>query len=111
MKAIIVGAGPAGIATAIELIEAGVSPKEILVLEKGPHSIDAIRKFYPDKKMTIANYKGLPTETLGHIPVFPDLTKAETIVYFDELIKKYALEVRFNSECFRVSPKPSAEFE
>ncbi len=109
-KVIAVGGGPAGISTAIECIEAGLSAEDVLVLEKGPNAIEAIRKFYPDKKMTLANYKGLPTNTLGHIPVFPDLTKAQTIEYFDLLIAKYRVQMRYQSEVFKIQ-KVSEGFE
>ncbi|MBN8555181.1 MAG: NAD(P)-binding domain-containing protein [Deltaproteobacteria bacterium] len=102
MKIIAIGAGPGGIATAIEAIEMGMKSEDILILEKGEVPIDAIRKFYPDKKMTIANYKGLPTSTEGHLPIFPDLTKAQTLIYFDDLIKKYNLQVKYKSEVHKV---------
>src|SRR5665213_57333 len=92
-----IGGGPAGISLAIESIEMGLDFKKVLVLEKGPVPIEAIRKFYPEKKMTIANYKGLPTVTEGHIPVFPDLTKAQTLTYFDDLIKKYNVQMEYLS--------------
>jgi thioredoxin reductase (NADPH) len=108
VKIAVLGAGPAGIATAIEAIEMGMKTEDILIFEKGAVPIDAIRKFYPDKKMTIANYKGLPTQTEGHIPVFPDLTKAETLTYFDDLIKKYNLQIRFQSEVHKVIPLSSS---
>ncbi|MDB5036912.1 MAG: hypothetical protein JWQ35_440 [Bacteriovoracaceae bacterium] len=107
-KIVAIGGGPAGISLAIECIEMGISTKDILVLEKGSVPIDAIRKFYPEKKMTIANYKGLPTETHGHIPVFSDLTKAETLTYYDELIKKYNIQMEYNSEVSKVIKKSSS---
>ena len=43
---VIVGAGPAGISTAIEAREAGIATDRILVLEKGPVHSYAIRKYY-----------------------------------------------------------------
>ncbi len=104
-KIISVGGGPAGIAVAIEGIEMGLKASEVLVLEKGPQPIEAIRRFYPDKKMTIANYKNLPVETHGHLSSFPDLTKAETLTYFDDLIKKYDLQMRYQAEVYKVSQK------
>lgn len=102
---IAVGGGPAGISLAIECIEMGIPKEDILVLEKGEVIIKAVQQFYPDKKMTLANYKNLPTETSGHIPKFPDLTKAETIVYFQELIDRYQIQYRLNSEVFKVVPR------
>lgn len=102
-KVIAIGGGPAGIALGVECIEAGLKPEDVLILEKGEAPIEAIRKFYPDKKMTLANYKGLPTNTEGHIPCFPDLTKAQTIDYFDGLIARYKLQMRLKSEAYKVS--------
>ena len=102
-KVIVIGGGPAGIAVGVECVEAGLSPQDVLILEKGESCADAIRKFYPDKKMTLANYKGLPTVTHGHLPVFPDLTKPQTLSYFEELITRYKLQVRYKAEAFKVS--------
>ncbi len=101
-KVISIGAGPGGLALAIECIEHGLKPEDILVLEKGDAPIDAIRKFYPEKKMTVANYKNLPTETLGHLNCFGDLTKDQTLRYFDDLIKKYDLRIQYKTEVTRV---------
>lgn len=102
---IAVGGGPAGISLAVECIEMGISKDDILVLEKGEAIIKAVQQFYPDKKMTLANYKNLPTEISGHIPKFPDLTKAETIVYFQEILDRYQIQYRLNSEVFKVIPR------
>lgn len=102
-RVICAGGGPASISLAIELVEMGLSAKDILIFEKGEAPIKAIRQFYPDKKMTLANYKNLPTETHGHLPCFPDLTKAETLTYFDDLISKYQLDYRLNSEVSKVT--------
>ncbi len=43
-----VGAGPAGIPTAVEALEAGIASGRILVQEKGPVHAYAIRKYYRD---------------------------------------------------------------
>jgi len=99
----VIGGGPAGIAVGVECVEGGLSPEDVLILEKGENCADAIRKFYPDKKMTLANYKGLPTVTHGHLPVFPDLTKTQTLTYFEELIARYKRQVRYKAEAFKVS--------
>lgn len=97
-----IGGGPAGLSFAVECAAQGFDVKSILVLEKGEHPIQAIRTFYPEKKMTIANYKNLPVETLGNLSVFPDLTKAQTLTYFDDLITKHGLNVRLKSEVNKI---------
>jgi thioredoxin reductase len=61
---VIVGAGPAGISTAVEAREAGIGRKRILILEKGPAHSYAIRKFYPEDKRVDALYKGIPDQTI-----------------------------------------------
>ncbi len=101
---VIVGAGPGGLSLAIELLEMGLDRGRLMVLEKGALPVEAIRKFYPEKKMTLANYKNLPTETHGHLPCFPDLTKAETLTYFNELIKRYQIPIRYQAEVTKVEP-------
>src|SRR6266403_5325887 len=62
---IIVGAGPAGISTAVEAREAGIGRDRILILEKGPAHSYAIRKFYPEDKRVDAVYKGIPAISEG----------------------------------------------
>lgn len=104
-KVIAVGGGPAGISLAIELIEMGLRPEDVLILEKGEVIAKAIQQFYPEKKMTLANYKNLPTQTHGHLECFPDLTKAQTIEYFEKLIQRYKLQYRLNSEVYKIVPE------
>lgn len=101
-KVIAIGGGPTGIATGVECVSFGLKPEDVLILEKGEACADAIRKFYPDKKMTLANYKGLPTVTHGHLSTFPDLTKIQTLNYFEDLIKKFQLQIRYKSEAYKV---------
>lgn len=108
---IAVGGGPAGIAVAIECIEQGVDRSDVLVLEKGEAIIKAIQQFYPDKKMTLPNYKNLPTETHGNIPAFKDLTKKETVDYFQELIDRYQIQYRLNSEVSKVKKREDGVIE
>ena len=62
---IIVGAGPGGIALAAEASASGIDPSQILILEKGPTHNSAIRQFYPEQKLTTANYKGFAARCEG----------------------------------------------
>ena len=55
---VIVGAGPGGIALAAEAHACNNGASRTLVLEKGSTHNWAIRQFYPDTKLTTANYKG-----------------------------------------------------
>ena len=99
---IIVGAGPGGIALAAEAQASGIDPVRTLVLEKGGTHNLAIRQFYPDQKLTTANYKGFAARCEGLLCI-ADMTKAETIGYFDQIIETYGLNLRYNSEVFAMS--------
>ena len=104
-KRLVIGGGPAGIAFAIESKALGVDPEDILVLEKGADPLAAVRQFYPEKKMTLPNYKGLPVETYGFLDVFPELTKIETLDYFSELVAKHQIKIEVGKEVSKVVPR------
>lgn len=97
----IIGAGPAGIATAAEAINAGISPSKVLILEKESNHNHSIRKFYPEKKLVTANYKGKDSNCAG-ILCIPDLSKQDTIDYFDQVIESYGLHIHYNENVFSV---------
>ena len=91
---VIVGAGPAGISTAVEAREAGIAPDRILALEKGPVHSYAIRKYYPDDKRVDAVYKGIPAISEGKITL-ADGSKQQTLDFLDETIQKFELNVHY----------------
>ncbi|MCA1828877.1 MAG: NAD(P)-binding domain-containing protein [Myxococcales bacterium] len=92
---VIVGAGPAGISTAVEAREAGIAADRIVVLEKGPAHSYAIRKYYPDDKRVDAVYKGIPAISEGKITL-ADGTKQQTLDFLDETIRRWELNVRYD---------------
>jgi thioredoxin reductase (NADPH) len=92
---VIVGAGPAGISTAVEAREAGIAPDRILILEKGPAHSYAIRKYYPDDKRVDAVYKGIPAISEGKITI-ADGTKQQTLDFLDDTIRRWELNVRYD---------------
>ena len=96
---IIIGAGPGGIALAAEASASGINQSQILVLEKGPTHNSAIRQLYPDQKLTTANYKGFDARCEGLLCV-TDMTKPETIEFFDKVIADYQINIQFNAEVF-----------
>ena len=99
---IVIGAGPGGIALAAEAQASGIDPARTLVLEKGATHNAAIRQFYPEQKLTTANYKGFAARCEGLLCI-KDMSKAETIEYFDGIIQRYHLNMRYNSEAFAMS--------
>ncbi|HEX4382116.1 MAG TPA: NAD(P)-binding domain-containing protein [Myxococcales bacterium] len=89
---LIVGAGPAGISTAVEAREAGIAADRIVALEKGPEHSYAIRKFYPDGKRVDAVYKGIPAVSEGRITL-ADGSKQQTLDFLGETIRQFQIQV------------------
>jgi thioredoxin reductase (NADPH) len=98
-RLVIVGAGPGGIALAAEARAIGVRPEEILILEKAHAHNAAIRQLYPEQKLTTANYKGFVAKCEGLL-CLTDMSKAETIEYFDKVISDYKLNIQYNAEVY-----------
>jgi len=96
---VIIGAGPGGIALAAEAFASGIDPSQILILEKGPTHNSAIRQLYPEKKLTTANYKGFAARCEGLLCV-RDMTKPETLQFFDKIISDYHVNIEFNAEVY-----------
>jgi thioredoxin reductase (NADPH) len=109
---VIIGAGPGGIALAAEAFASGIEPSQILILEKGPTHNSAIRQLYPEKKLTTANYKGFAARCEGLLCV-RDMTKPETLQFFDKIISDYHVNIEFNAEVYgmqRLEGKGGARF-
>jgi thioredoxin reductase (NADPH) len=107
---IIVGAGPAGISMAAEARTAGIPSEHILVLEKGEAHSWAIRKFYPAKKVVLANYKGIEAVCAG-VMCISDMSKDETLTYIDRAIEQYQLSVQYNETVHIIRPLEVGGFE
>ncbi len=106
---VIVGAGPAGIAVAVEAIRSGTSASKIILIEKGPEHSWSIRKFYPESKLVAANYKGQKALCEGTL-CLPDSSKMETLNYLDKVIQDYNLKINYNEEIYGMEKVPSGDF-
>jgi len=106
---IIIGAGPAGISTAVEATKAGVSPEKILIIEKAEEHSFTIRKYYPDSKPVAANYKGMEAKCIG-VMCLTDSTKEETISYLDKAIKENNLQVKYRELVHRIHKNEDGTF-
>lgn len=106
---IIIGAGPAGISMAAEAHNAGITSEQVLVLEKGPMHSWAIRKFYPDKKVVLANYKGIEAVCKGVLCI-SDMSKDETLTYIDRAIEQYQIRVHYEEAVNAIRPLPGTGF-
>jgi thioredoxin reductase (NADPH) len=100
---IIIGAGPGGVALAAEAQASGINPSETLVLEKATTHNWAIRQLYPEQKLTTANYKGFQPRCEGLLCI-GDMSKSETIEYFDRIIEEYKLNLQFEAEVYAMRP-------
>lgn len=106
---IIIGAGPAGISMAAEARATGIAAGHILILEKGQAHSWAIRKFYPEAKPVLANYKGIEAICTG-VMCISDMTKEEALTYLDLAIERYALVVRYNEAVHAIRPVEDGSF-
>jgi len=95
----IIGAGPAGIGTAIESFIFGI--EDILLIEKADNHSATIRTFYKDNKRVDKDWMGQKVECEGRI-VFMDGTKETTLDLFDRLLDRHKIETRFNTEVEKV---------
>lgn len=100
---IIIGAGPGGIALAAEAQASGVDPSRTLILEKAATHNWAIRQLYPEQKLTTANYKGFHPRCEGLLCI-GDMTKSQTIQYFDGIIAGYKLNLQYGAEVYAMRP-------
>jgi thioredoxin reductase (NADPH) len=105
---IIIGAGPGGIALAAEAQASGIDPSTTLILEKAVTHNWAIRQLYPEQKLTTANYKGFQARCEGLLCI-GDMSKSETIEYFDRIIADYKLNLQYEAEVYAMRPIEDAQ--
>ena len=98
----IIGAGPAGIATAVESYMLGI--RDIVLLEKDVNHNSTIRKYYKENKRVDKDWKGQKVELDGRI-YFVDGTKETTLDFFDEIIGNHSVELQTHSEVQAVTKK------
>lgn len=92
---IIIGAGPAGIATAVEVLNRGYKSEDIIILEKSGEIAHMIAAKYPDEKPVLANYKERMAECIGDLCI-TDMTKPEFIEYMKQVITEKKIKVQFH---------------
>jgi len=95
----IIGAGPAGIATAVESYLQGV--RDIIILEKDENHNATIRKFYKDKKRVDKDWKGQKVELDGNI-YFIDGTKESTLDFFDDVLQNHSVKLETHTEVQKI---------
>lgn len=88
---LIVGAGPAGIATAVEARRAGI--QRILLLEKGPSHSFSIEKLYTPGKRVDKVYLGQEVECAGAVCIV-DGTRETVLDTLEAFIRQFELPLR-----------------
>lgn len=100
---IVVGAGPGGVASAIECKKMGM---QAALLEKTDNIAAMIREYYKDGKRVDKDYKGQVVTLAGNIP-FSDSNKEDTLELFANLLKENEVELCLQHEVDFVSKKDS----
>ncbi len=100
VKIAIIGAGPAGIASAIEAKASKIEP--VVILEKSDQFCYTINKFYKSGKRVDANFKGADIKPIG-LCSFETETKEEFLKRVENWIKKWNLDIRFNAEVTNIT--------
>ena len=92
---LIIGAGPAGLAAAVEAQRGGIS--NLLVVEKGPSHSQMIRTYYKEGKRVDAQYAGVEALCFG-ILCLRDGNRESYLAMMDYVIESSQIPVRYNTE-------------
>ena len=101
-KLVVVGAGPAGLATAVEAKAAGISP--VVVLEKKGAACDTIVSLYHEGKRVDPVFKKVKLDPIGKLS-FDTETREEFLERMDRVIKEHDLDIRYWNEVQKVIEK------
>ena len=101
-EVIVIGAGPAGVSLAAELIQGGLKREDVLLLEKAEQKSWVMRELYPDQKLVTANYKGMDPVCHG-LMRFTDMNKNEALDVLKDTVDKYSVQVNYETFVTKVT--------
>ncbi len=104
-KIVVVGAGPAGIATAVEAKEAGIAP--VVLFEKRDHACDTIVSLYHKGKRVDPVFRKIKLEPVGRLS-FETETREQFLERMDKVIKDYNLDIRYSSDVRKIVIGPES---
>jgi len=97
---LIIGAGPAGVAAAVEAQRAGLS--NLLVLEKGPSHSQMIRTYYKEGKRVDAQYAGVEALCAG-ILCLRDGDREGYLSMMDHVIESSQIPILYDTEVWSLT--------
>jgi thioredoxin reductase (NADPH) len=97
---LIIGAGPAGLAAAVEAQRAGIS--NLVVLEKGPSHSQMIRTYYKEGKRVDAQYAGVEALCTG-ILCLRDGNREGYLAMMDQVIESSRIPILYNTEVWSLT--------
>lgn len=95
LELIVIGAGPAGIATAVEARRAGIN--RLVLLEKGPTHSFSIEKLYTPGKRVDRAWQGQDVSCEG-VTCIGDGTRESVLRTFDEFVRRHELPIEYQVE-------------
>jgi len=98
---VILGAGPAGLAVAVESKIVGM--ENIVILEAKNRICDIIHTYYHEGKRVDPVYRKIKIDPIGVLS-FDTETKEEFIARMEGIVKEYNLDIRFNNEVYKILP-------
>ncbi|NIA08711.1 MAG: NAD(P)-binding domain-containing protein, partial [Nitrospiraceae bacterium] len=103
-KLVVVGAGPAGIATAVEAKEAKIAP--VVVLEKTDHICATIERLYPPGKRVDPVHLKIKLKPIGKLS-FDTESKEDFIERMANITKENNIDIRYKNgvQCITASKK------
>ena len=106
----IIGAGPGGIASAIEAKLAGI--EKFIVLEKADNHSDMIRKFYKPGKRVDKDWQGKKFEFIGNV-TFEECSKEEYLDQMEQKIQEAGIadKFKYNHHVYGVEKNSDGIFE
>lgn len=105
---LIVGAGPAGISTAVEARRAGI--ERLLLLEKGPSHSWSIEKLYTPGKRVDKVYLGQEVDCDGAVCIM-DGTRETALSTLDAFVAQYDLPIQYATEVERIDTLEGGGFK
>ncbi len=108
VKIVIAGAGPAGIATAVEAKEAGIDP--VVVCEKAGHLCDTVVTLFHEGKRVDPVYRKVKVEPKGLLS-FDTESREEFLDRMERVVKEYGIDVRFRNEVQKIERQDDGSFK